>query len=66
MTNLCVEVHEEPTVIFDTTMMELKDRSSVGEQPLVLGASMITAEAKQLLIPTAGLFDIAHGDHDLR
>ena len=48
-----VWVHEEPVVVFDIAVMQLKDESAAGEQPLVLRASMITTETQQLLIPAA-------------
>jgi hypothetical protein len=51
--------------MFDISLMELKHESSVGEQPLVLRAAMITAKAEEVLIPVAGCFHVAYGDHDL-
>ena len=39
-----VWVDEKPMVVFDIAMMKLKDESAAGKQPLVLRATMITAE----------------------
>ena len=51
--NLDIRSNEEPVVVFDAAMMKLKNKNAAGEQPLVLGTSMITAETQQLLIPAA-------------
>jgi hypothetical protein len=51
--------------MFDISMMELKHESSAGEQPFVLWAAMVTVKAKELLIPAAGCFHVAYGDHGL-
>ena len=63
--NLDAWVYKEPVVVFDIPAMELKHKGSIGEQPFVLRATMITAKAEELLIPAAGRFDIAYGDHGL-
>ena len=39
-----VWVDEKPMVVFDIAVMKLKDESAAGKQPLVLRATMITAE----------------------
>jgi hypothetical protein len=64
-THLEVWADEEPMVMFDISLMELKHESSVGEQPFVLRAAMITAKAEELLIPAAGCLHVAYGDHGL-
>ena len=64
-TDLDIWAHEEPVVMFDVSLMKLKHESSIGEQPFVLRAPMITAKAEELLIPAAGCFHVAYGDHGL-
>jgi hypothetical protein len=64
-TDLDVCAHKEPVVVFDISVMELKHECSVGEQPFVLRAAMITTKAEELLIPAAGCFHVAYGDHGL-
>jgi hypothetical protein len=65
VTNLELWVDEDSMVVFDVSMVELKDQSVVGEQPFVIRATMITTEAEELLVPAAGCFDVAYGDHRL-
>jgi hypothetical protein len=64
-TDLGVRAHEEPMVVFDLSLVELQHQCAVGEQPFVLRATMITAKTEELLIPAAGYFHIAYGDHRL-
>jgi hypothetical protein len=49
--DLDVWAHEESVVVFDISMVQLKDEDVVGEQPLVVRTSVITTEVKELLIP---------------
>jgi hypothetical protein len=65
VTNLVIWVDEESVVVFDVSMVQLKDESVVGEQPFVIRATMITTEAEELLVPVARCFDVAYGDHRL-
>jgi hypothetical protein len=44
VTNFDIWVDEKPMVVFDIAMMKLKDEGAAGKQPLVLRATMITAE----------------------
>ena len=53
VTDLEIGVREGTVVVFDVSMVELKDERAASEQPLVLGAPMITAETEQLLVPAA-------------
>jgi hypothetical protein len=64
-TDLGIGAHEEPVVMFDISMMELKHQSSIAEQSFVVRAAMVTVKAKELLIPAAGCFHVAYGDHGL-
>ena len=43
--NLDVWAHKQAMVVLDVAVMQLKDESPVGQQALVLRASMITAQA---------------------
>ena len=65
ITDLEIWIRKDSVVMFDLSLVELQDECVVGEQPLVVWASMITAEAKELLIPQARRFDVAYGDHGL-
>ena len=65
VTDLEIWIDEDSVVMFDVSMVELKDESLLGEQPLVIRATMITTEAEELLVPAARCFDVAYGDHRL-
>jgi len=65
VTDLEIWIDEDSVVMFDVSMVELKDESLVAEQPLVIRATMITTEAEELLVPAARCFDVAYGDHRL-
>ena len=53
-------------MVLGPDVVQLKDYISVGEQPLALGAAVVTAQAEQFLVPAAGGFHVPHGDHGLR
>ena len=64
-TDLDIWAHEKPMVVFDISVMELQHQSSVGEQAFVRRSAMITAKTQELLVPAAGRFHVAYGDHGL-
>jgi hypothetical protein len=65
VTDLEIWIREDSVVVCHVSMVELQRERVVGEQPLVVGTSMITTQAKELLIPQARRFDVAYGDHGL-
>ena len=65
VTDLEIWIRKDTVVVCDVSMVELQCERVVGEQPLVVGTSMITTQAKELLIPQARRFDVAYGDHGL-
>jgi hypothetical protein len=64
-TDLDTWAHEESVVVFDISLMELQHQSSVAEQAFVRGSAMITAKTQEPLVPAAGRFHVAYGDHGL-
>lgn len=60
---LMVRVADQPVVVFDLAVVELKNQDSIGEESFVLGSSVAALQTEELLIPAAGCFDIADRDH---
>ena len=65
VTDLEIWICKDTVVVCNVSMVELQRERVVGEQPLVVGTSMITTETKELLIPQTRRFDVAYGDHGL-
>src|SRR6266508_4359945 len=60
-----VRVSHGTVMVLGPDVVQLQDEVPVGEQPLVLGAAVVAAQAEQLLVPTAGGFHVAYRDHGL-
>lgn len=60
-----VRVADQPVMVFDLAVVQLKHQDAIGEKPFVLRAAVVAVQTEQLLIPAAGRFDIADRDHCL-
>jgi hypothetical protein len=59
---LVVTIADPAVMVFHFEAVQLKDKLAIGDQLLVLGASVIAAAAQQTLIPPATRFDAGTGD----
>ncbi len=60
-----VRVTNRAVVVIDLPIMKLHDQLTVGDETLVLRASVVAVTAEQLLVPPATGFDVAYRDQRL-
>jgi hypothetical protein len=60
-----VGLGDHAVMVRDVAVVQLQHEGRPGEQPLVLGAAVIAAQAEQVLVPAAGGLDVAHREHRL-